>query len=240
MKDCGLSVFFVGLLFLACSTGVSQAQTYAVSQEVDQTQGTALKFLKSPPAAYPDEAVRKQIEGKVVIKIVVDSSGKVSEARALSGPPELLQAALDSVKQWQFEPPARAPVETTAEISFGFSTECPAAASDRGGVETNGRLLDKDGKVVGTMDYDHDELPRYFDEDRKAGIAGEMDLSLTLDDQGEVKEVHVLKSLSPHLDTAALETVCKWTFNPTNATSDAAHQDLQLKLRYEASCDPHF
>jgi TonB family protein len=207
---------------------------------VDQPQGTALKLLKSPPAAYPGEAVRKQIEGKVVIKIVVDSSGKVSEAKALSGPPELLQAALDSAKQWQFEPPAHAPVVTTAEIGFGFSTECPAATSDRGAVSTNGQLLDKDGKVVGAMDYDHDDLPPYFNEDRKAGIAGEMDLSLNLDDQGKVKEVHILKSLSPHLDMAALETVSSWTFNLTNAPWDPVRHDLQLKLKYEGSCDPRW
>ena len=240
MKARGLFVFFAGLLLLACSPAVAQAQTEILSQERDQPQAAVLKLLKSPPSAYPDEAVRKKIEGKVVMKIVVDSSGKVSDAKALSGPPELFQAALDNVKQWQFEPPAHAPVVTTAEISYGFGRNCPAATSDFGEVSTNGRLLDKNGKVVGTMDYDHDELPYYFEEDRKAGITGEMVLSLTFDDQGKLKEVHVLKSLSPHLDEEALQTVRTWTFNLTNTSSGVAHRDLQLKLSYEGSCGPHF
>ena len=157
----------------------------------------------------------------------------------MSGPPELFQAALDNVKQWQFEPPADATVVTTAEISYGFGRTCPAATSDRGEVSTNGRLLDKNGKVVGTIDYDHDELPYYFEEDRKAGIAGEMVLSLTFDDEGKLKEIHVLKSLSHHLDEAALQTVRTWTFNLTSTSSDTAHHDLRLKLSYEGSCDPH-
>jgi len=42
------------------------------------------------------------------MEIVVDSSGKVSNAKALSGTPELFKAALDNIKQWQFEPPAHA------------------------------------------------------------------------------------------------------------------------------------
>jgi TonB family protein len=121
MKPHGLSLFFVGIL-LTGSPGVAQAQTEVRSQKLNQPQGAALKLLKSPSGAYPDEAVRKQIEGNVVIRIVVDSSGKVSDAKALSGPLELFQAALDSVKQWQFEPPVHAPVVTTAE---SFSIKSP-------------------------------------------------------------------------------------------------------------------
>jgi len=238
MKAAVLVVFFAGLLVPTCSPAVTQAQAETLSQERDQPQATALKLVKSPPITYPDEALRKQIEGKVVMQIVVDSSGKVSDAKAVSGPPELFQAALDNVKQWQFEPPSHAPVVSTAEIGYGFAKNCPAATSDRGSVITDGRLMDKNGKVAGKMDNDHDDLPYYFDEDRKAGIAGEMVLSLTFDDQGKLKEVHVLKSLSPHLDEAALETVRTWTFNLTNATPGVAHHDLELKIDYEGSCDP--
>jgi hypothetical protein len=43
----------------------------------------------------------------------------------------------------------------------------------------NGRLLDKSGTVVATEDSDRDELPPYFNEDRKAGIEGDMVLALT-------------------------------------------------------------
>jgi TonB family protein len=153
----------------------------------------------------------------------------------LTGSPGVAQAQTEVRSQ-----KLNQPVVTTAEIGYGFSRECPAADSEIGGVETNGRLLDKNGKVVGTMDYDHDELPYYFKEDRKAGIAGEMVLSLTFDDQGKLKEVHVLKSLSPHLDEEALETVRTWTFNLTNASSGDARHDLQLKITYAGECAPSF
>lgn len=42
--------------------------------------------------------------------------------------------------------------------------------------------------------------PLYPDEERKAGIAGKMGLSLTLNPDGHVKEIHVVNSLSPSLD----------------------------------------
>lgn len=236
MEALGLSLFVLGLL--TGSPGLAQAQAEAPSQKLDEAQRAALKVLKSPPSKYPDEAVLKHIEGRVVMEIVVDSSGKVSNAKALSGPPELFTAALDNIKQWQFEPPAHAPVVTTWEISYGFPKECPAASSDLGIVILDGRLLDKNGKVVGKIDLDLDESPYYPEEDRKAGIAGEMVLSVSFDDQGKLKEIHVLKSPSPHLDEIAIKTVRTWTFHLTNASSVDARHDLQFKIAYAGYCNP--
>jgi len=235
MKTLGLSLVFLGLL--TGFPGLAQAQTEAPSQRPVEFQGAALEVLKSPPSEYPNEAVLKQVEGTVIMEIVVDSGGKVSNAKALSGPPELFEAALENIKQWQFEPPADAPVVTTWRISYGFPKPCPAATSDMGVVIADGRLLNKDGKVVGTGGNDKDELqPYYFEKDRKAGISGEMVLSLSFDDQDKLKEIHVVKSLSPHLDEQALETIRAWTFHLKDAGLGDARKDLRLKFRYEGYC----
>lgn len=243
MKIFGLSPFFVGLLFVGGMPGVEQAQTSGLPQKADQTasQNAPLRLVKSPNVPYPLEALSKKVEGTVSVRIVVDSSGKVLDVKALSGPPELFQAAIGSAKQWRFEPPVNAPAVTTAEISYGFSKECPAATADFGGVGSNGRLLDKYGKIVATMDYDHDDLPPYFTEDRKAGIEGDMVLSLKLDDDGKVKEIHALKSLSPHLDEAAMETVRGWRIKLAKDTGDDARHDfLRVTFNYRGDCAPQF
>jgi len=113
----------VVVVALHVATGLSagQAQEGNQSQKQDRTskQATELKLIKSTVAAYPEEALKKNIDGKVTLRITVDANGRVSDAKALSGPPELFPAALDCVKQWEFEPPAQAPAVTIAEISFG-------------------------------------------------------------------------------------------------------------------------
>ncbi|MFZ0881950.1 MAG: energy transducer TonB [Candidatus Acidiferrales bacterium] len=241
MKIPGLSPFFVGLLFVGCMPCVARAQTSSSPQKAGQTanQNAPLKLVKSPIVPYPLEALSKNIEGTVSVGITVDASGRVLDVKALSGPPELFQAAIDSAKQWQFEPPAHAPAVTKAEISYGFDKECPAATSDTGGVSSNGRLLDKHGKIAATMDYDQDDLPPYFSEDRKAGIEGDMVLSLKLDEGGKVKEIHVLKSLSPNLDEAAMETVRGWKINlAKESADDARHDFLQITFNYRGECSP--
>jgi len=50
-----------------------------------------IRFLNSH-LTYPAKAVRKKIEGTVMVQFIVDKNGALSDIKAISGP-ELLQAA---------------------------------------------------------------------------------------------------------------------------------------------------
>jgi outer membrane biosynthesis protein TonB len=63
-----------------------------------------------------------------------------------------------------------------------------------------------------------------------------MVLSLSFDDQDKPKEIHVVKSLSPHLDEQALETVRAWTFHLKDPGVGDARKDLRLKFTYQGYC----
>jgi protein TonB len=56
------------------------------------------KFLNTH-LVYPPKAVRKQIEGEVVVQFIVDEKGKISDLQALTGHPLLRNAALDVMRQ---------------------------------------------------------------------------------------------------------------------------------------------
>jgi len=198
------------------------------------------KLIKSPVAPIPEEALRKRIGGKVLLSIVVNDKGRVSDARVLSGPQELHQVAIDRVRQWEFEPPAHPPVETKVEIGFGYPMECPGPISDRGEVFLGGWLESKKGIVVGP-DWDAGQpLPPYFTEDRKAGIAGGMLLSITVTPDGRVKNVRIIKALSPHLDREAMETVRQWRFKLIKGSPNGLPDDFELRITYRATCNPRF
>jgi TonB family protein len=242
MNACRLFPILTVALLGSCSLYAVQAQNETQPQKHDNTekQASQLKLIKSPHVPYPLEALKKNIEGKVVLSIVVDASGRVSDAKPLSGPPELFQAAIDSVNQWEFEPPTHAPVVTMIEIGYGHPKACAGSMSDSGEVGSSGRLLNKDGKVVGAWDGNDNHLPPYFNEDRKAGVAGEMVLSVALDAGGKVKEIHTVKSLSPRLDQAAIETVRTWRFKLIDGKPDAQPDDFLLHILYQATCKPQF
>ncbi len=78
--------------------------------------------LFAPPPEYPVLARQARIEGTVVIDSVIDVNGNVVEAKVVSGHPLLMQAALDALRQWKFEPTYldEQPVPVRLLVTFEF------------------------------------------------------------------------------------------------------------------------
>jgi TonB family protein len=74
------------------------------------------------PPHYPESARAKHIEGTVRLNTVIGVKGTVIETKYLSGPQELIQAAVDAVKQWKFEPTLLngEPVEVECVFELNF------------------------------------------------------------------------------------------------------------------------
>ncbi len=59
---------------------------------------------KSVGPEYPPLVLQTRISGIVVIDAIIDQGGNVVQARAVSGHPLLIAAALRAVLQWKYEP----------------------------------------------------------------------------------------------------------------------------------------
>jgi TonB family protein len=62
------------------------------------------KLIKQVHAKYPKEALKTGVQGKVVLEITIDTKGNVVDAVVIDGHSLLNEAALEAIKQWQFEP----------------------------------------------------------------------------------------------------------------------------------------
>jgi len=80
---------------------------------VTADSGPAILQRRQPE--YPAQARRDGVEGSVVLKVAIGADGSVKSAVPVRGPEPLRQAAIDSVRRWQFEPKA---AETEIEIPF--------------------------------------------------------------------------------------------------------------------------
>jgi TonB family protein len=67
---------------------------------------------------YPDIAKHLKIEGTVVVAAVVDPTGKVTDAKAVSGSKVLSYAAEEAVRKWTFVP---APDQSTENVEIKFA-----------------------------------------------------------------------------------------------------------------------
>jgi TonB family protein len=71
---------------------------------------------------YPPAAKAAGIEGAVVLEITIGADGTVSEIREITGPTELIPAAVTAVKQWQYKPTMYRgrPWQATTEVEIRF------------------------------------------------------------------------------------------------------------------------
>ena len=83
----------------------------------------APKLVSSPPPNYPRGARTQRVQGVVVVDILVDVTGKVTEMAVVSGHPLLRDAALTALRNWIYEP-ARLngqPVAVHEKVSLRFA-----------------------------------------------------------------------------------------------------------------------
>jgi general secretion pathway protein A len=65
---------------------------------------TTPKLIKRVDPQYPQLASSSGISGGVVLNAHIDEAGKVQAVQAISGDPVLVRAAVDAVRQWEYQP----------------------------------------------------------------------------------------------------------------------------------------
>ena len=80
---------------------------------------------------YPVEAERAHVEGTVQLRLTIDATGKVEIVHAVGGPPILVPAAIEAVRQWRYAPTTvegRA-MESVDDVSVVFRLANSASSS---------------------------------------------------------------------------------------------------------------
>ena len=73
---------------------------------------------------YPNEARAAGIQGVVILEVRIEADGRVGQARILRSIPVLDEAAIEAVRQWQFQPTllngVATPVVMTVTVQFSL------------------------------------------------------------------------------------------------------------------------
>jgi|ERR1700691_875549 len=93
---------------------------------------------------YPDEAMKKGIQGDVVFRIEVDETGKITSSTPVDGDPVLVAASTDALRTFHFHPYLvnGVPVKVKSQLGFRFAVKKSADGAN-GRVECIASLPDQ-------------------------------------------------------------------------------------------------
>jgi len=81
------------------------------------------RLVNKVQPVYPQSAKHDRIQGTVALHVVLGTDGLVAEVSVIGGPPDLVPAAIDAVKQWRYQPTLLNgnPVEVDTRVDILFS-----------------------------------------------------------------------------------------------------------------------
>ena len=98
----------------AISTVVHPVPGYAQQEELTR------KVKNKVQPVYPEIARRMSITGTVRVAVVVTPNGTLKSSKVVGGHPLLINAAMDALKRWKFEPAAE---ESSGIVEFKFQPQ---------------------------------------------------------------------------------------------------------------------
>lgn len=80
------------------------------------------KLRKKVAPMYPPTAKQARIQGTVRMEVTIDKDGKVSNVQLIGGHPLLAEAAVEAVRQWEYETTLLngSPVDVIAQVDVNF------------------------------------------------------------------------------------------------------------------------
>lgn len=170
---------------------------------------TAAELPKAPKPVkrvlpeYPPAADAAQINGLVTLALTIDDDGEVDDVDVLKETPpgqHFAEAAVKAVEQWRFAKGAPGRFQVTLQFEY----VPPDLTEDEAGLPG----APPPTRRRGTLRYPRQAL--------SAGMAGDVDIVVTIDPAGRVAEARVREEMPPGYGfaDAALAYVRQWEFPP--------------------------
>ena len=194
---------FAFFAYLICAAGALLGQV--TPQRIRVSPGIADGMLvQRTEVHYPAEARAAEVQGTVVLQIVIGKDGSVRSVRLINGDPTLAPAAIESVTQWKYKPYVLngEPVEVDTQVSVPFSL--PDARKPQ-------RIRVSEGVSQGLLLQKVD--PVYPEAARAAHAHGPVVLKTVIGKDGTVEKVEAVSG-DPALVPAAMDAVKQWKYRP--------------------------
>ena len=223
-------------LFLSAYTFAQTPATSAGEQTPDSTE---IEVAHAVKASYPLEAHAQNLQGQVVVKVLISETGDVEKAEVISGDPVFVKPALEAAKQWKFKPFIQngktIKIATRIPFDFAFSEAvkdvAPKITTDADGTK---RVTVPSGVVTGLLI--HRVTPEYPPIAESHHIVGTVVLHAIIGKDGKIKDLKVVSG-PEMLARSALGAVQQWAYKPYLLKGEPIEVDTQIVVHFGHTVD---
>ena len=255
-------VLVVMLAFLAATAVFSQdaqketSPSQSAASDSSQSNAPAAKPVRVPgnvasamlihqvAPVYPAAAKEQLIEGTVILHALIGKDGTLQALKYISGPPALMQSAMEAVKQWVYKPTLLngEPVEVDTTISVLYTlggkslkdamdSAVPPPTSDAPQSDTTAPDAERI-RVSGNLasaSIVHQVTPVYPAIAKVAHISGTVLLHAIIAKDGTIEQLDVVNG-PPLLLKSAMDAVRQWVYRPTLVNGEPVRVDTTITV----------
>ena len=227
-----------------------QDTIFMVVEETPEFPGgmsECMKFLATN-IKYPAEAVAKKIEGRVVLQMIIEKDGSISNVKvARSVDPLLDQEAIRVVQSMPKWTPGKqrgqtVRVQYTMPITFRLQKNNNTSKADiqtKTGSDENGiyQIVDETAEFPGGMAECMKFLSeniKYPEDCKKEGIQGRVIVQFIIAKDGSIKDLKVVRGVHPSLDNEAIrvtQSMPKW--KPGTVKGEPVDQRYTMPIMFK-------
>jgi TonB family protein len=175
------------------------------------------------------------------LELAVNKEGNVSNISTLRGDPELVEAASNAVRKWEYAPydinEKPVVVKTRTAVQF---TIAPDGHADVSVIVQNAPKPAIPGQVFKPVRgvnitppkaLDSPD-PRYSEEAKQGKYQGICVLALIVGSDGKPYDIKVSRFLGEGLDVMAIEAVRKWRFEPARKGENPVAMAINVEIKF--------
>jgi TonB family protein len=174
---------------------------------------------------YPEKAIKSKKEGKVLVAAVVDANGDVIKVSIKNSTDRVFDAtSKDAVKRTKFTPALKngKPVKSEIVIPIQFKLDA------KGDLPPNEEVPYPIGGMEAIM-----KSVRYPESAKNAKIEGKVIVQGVVDENGDVVETTIFKSVSPELDAEAMRALRSVKFTPGRKDGKATRVKIFIPIMFK-------
>jgi TonB family protein len=218
-----LALCTVSVLAQETSNTSSQNQTHGAPHRIRVSGAVIVGLVKHRTLPeYPEAALRAGLKGDVIIKVLIDETGKIVLSEPVEGEPLLIAASTDALRSFNFRPYQLngTPIQVETQIGFHFDVK---GKSDRakGEVEYMSTIPYRPEFRTGVMSATgaytlwprklsgaEPQLPAGL-----AGKAGSVYLTVVIGTDGKVQDVKIIGGDKDFVDPV-VDAVKQFVYEP--------------------------